>query len=167
MVRFSRWSLWRDSAALRAVNRVRYAPAVQTWIFSAIPMAAPASGTQRRRPFFGSRTTIFGFSVTLPLERTRSACSSRHSIGGAFRTRPRTALRYARDLTTSDGFRELWMLIADDGTVTSRVTSIKVKGADSSALDAMVIGLRKMKENPSSSRRLAKASREERPNIKA
>jgi hypothetical protein len=59
------------------------------------------------------------------------------------------------------------MLIADDGTVTSRLTSIKVKGADSSALDAMVIGLRKMQENPSSSRRLAKASREERPNIKA
>jgi hypothetical protein len=43
----------------------------------------------------------------------------------------------------------------------------QVKGADSSALDAMVIGLRKMKENPSSSRRLAKGSREERPNIKA
>jgi hypothetical protein len=35
------------------------------------------------------------------------------------------------------------MLIAGDETVTSRLTSIKVKGADSSALDAMVIGLRR------------------------
>jgi hypothetical protein len=34
-------------------------------------------------------------------------------------------------------------------------------------LDAMVIGLHQMKESLSSSRRLAKASREERPNIKA
>jgi hypothetical protein len=34
-------------------------------------------------------------------------------------------------------------------------------------LDAMVIGLHQMKESLNSSRRLAKASREERPNIKA
>src|ERR1700730_15061744 len=34
-------------------------------------------------------------------------------------------------------------------------------------LDAMVIGLHQMKESLSSSRRLAKATREERPNIKA
>jgi MarR family transcriptional regulator for hemolysin len=38
-----------------------------------------------------------------------------------------------------------------------------IKGVDSTALDAMVIGLRKMKENLSRSRRLAKATREERP----
>jgi hypothetical protein len=40
---------WRDSAALRAVNRVIYAPAVRTWIFSAISMAAvaPSSGLAR------------------------------------------------------------------------------------------------------------------------
>src|ERR1700716_98831 len=50
MVRFSRWSLWRDSAALRAVNRVSYAPAVQTWIFSAISIAAPAPGAQTPWP---------------------------------------------------------------------------------------------------------------------
>jgi hypothetical protein len=56
--------LWRDSAALLAIKRVSYAPAVQTWIFSAISMAAPASGAQRRGPFFGSRTTVFEYSVT-------------------------------------------------------------------------------------------------------
>jgi MarR family transcriptional regulator for hemolysin len=44
---------------------------------------------------------------------------------------------------------------------------LMTKEIDPWFLDAMVIGLHQMKESLSSSRRLAKASREERPNIKA
>ena len=73
MQRFSRGSasgnqrrdrFWRNSAVLRAVNRVSYAPAVQTWILSAISMAASASGAQRRGPFCRVSHDYFGFSVT-------------------------------------------------------------------------------------------------------
>jgi MarR family transcriptional regulator for hemolysin len=57
--------------------------------------------------------------------------------------------------------------LRDSKRYQAELDELIVKGMDSTALDAMISSLRKMKANVNSGRRLVKASLRERPNVKA
>jgi MarR family transcriptional regulator, transcriptional regulator for hemolysin len=57
--------------------------------------------------------------------------------------------------------------LRDSKRCQAELDGLITRGVESTALDAMVIGLRKITENLSSSRRLAKTSHEAHPNVRA